>query len=194
MDPIIQGAILLGGGALAILAGVAVNHILIALKARSTPPVQVILAALQVWALKAIIAGELTASAVLDETDRELDGLDKAAIANSLYNMLAGTIIIAGHSFDVVFIKHFITLEMWTAFVKQNFDEIDALVTGASDYLKKQIPPAVPVPDPVPLALALPTLDWQTMPVSTVTSVGSTLLSNPASGGTLPDPLVEGVG
>ena len=143
---LLQALVALAVGALLILAGIAVVHILDSIKANATPSVQVILAALLPWALKAIIAGELIAADELDQFDRELDGLDKAAIAASLYNLLPNTIMVAGKPIDITLIKHLVTLEAWTAFVEQNFQEVQALIISARDYLRKQIP----APDPSP--------------------------------------------
>lgn len=134
----------LAAGSFVILVGLAVAYALTQIRANAAPRVQDILNALLPWVYKAIIAGEVIAADALDETGRDLDGLDKAAIANSLYNLLPNTITVGGRTLDIVFIKHIITLEMWTAFVKQNFDEVKAMIVSARDYLRKQIPPEVP--------------------------------------------------
>lgn len=147
MDPIIfQYLVALIVGCLLILAGIAVAYVLNKAKLSASPNVQVILAALLPWALKAIIAGEIIAADELDQFDRELSGLDKAAIAKSLYNLLPNTIMVAGKAIDITLVKHLVTLEAWTAFVEQNFQEVQALIISARDYLRKQIP----APDPSP--------------------------------------------
>lgn len=145
-NTLLQVMIALLVGSLIILAGIGVTYALRSISKNATPSVQVVLAALLPWALKAIIAGEMIASDELDELGRELDGIDKAAVAKSLYALLPNSITINGKAYDITYIKHVVTLDMWITFVQQNFDEVKALIVGASAYLKKQIPPVAPLP------------------------------------------------
>lgn len=140
MDNLTQIAVLLAVGGLLILGGIAVLNILSKLKASATPPVQVILDALIPWAQKAIVAGEKAASEALDEVDRELDGIDKAAVADSIYNLLPEFINVGGVSIPTSLVKHLVTREMFSDLVKRVYDETDAFIERNSDYLKKQIP------------------------------------------------------
>jgi hypothetical protein len=144
---IIDLSVLLGVGGLIILAGIAVVNILQKIKINATPTVQAILDALLPYAQKAIVAGEKLAVEGLDEVDRELDGADKKAIADAVYNTLPDQIYIPvlKRSVPLTLIKSLITREMWADLVKRVFDETDAFIERNRDYLKKQIPPDAPL-------------------------------------------------
>jgi Na+-transporting methylmalonyl-CoA/oxaloacetate decarboxylase gamma subunit len=142
-NTLMQAVVALLVGALLILAGVAVVYILRTIQASATPAVSAIMDALLPWAMKAVYAGEWTAAQALDDIDRELDGVDKAAVANSLYDLLPPVIVIAGKTISIDLVKHLITRDMWADLVKRVFEETDALVERNRDYLKKQIPPTL---------------------------------------------------
>lgn len=144
MDTILQVvtiiAVTLAVGGSLILAGIAVSNILSILRKDATPTVQAILDALLPYAQKAIVAGEKLAVEGLDQIDRELDGTDKAAVANSIYNLLPDVIYVAGRAIPTTLIKHLIPPEDFAALVKRVYDETDAFIERNRDYLKKQIP------------------------------------------------------
>lgn len=144
-NTIIQIAVLLAVGGLLLLAAIAASHIITQIRIAATPTEQAILDALMVYAQRGIVAGEKLSVEGLDQVDRELTGADKAAIANSIYNLLPDTITVLGHSYPVSIIKHLITPDQFSALVKQIFDETDAFILRNRDYLEKQIPPDVPV-------------------------------------------------
>lgn len=140
---IIDLSVLLGVGGLLILAGVALLNILQRVKVAATPTVQAILDALLPYVYRGIVAGEKLAVEGLDEIDRELDGTDKAAIANGIYDTLPDIIYVLGRAIPVGLVKHFVSREMFADFVKRIYDETDAFIERNRDYLKKQIPTAV---------------------------------------------------
>lgn len=142
---IIDLAVLLGVGGLLILAGIAIVNILGKVRESATPTVQAILDALIPWAQKAVLAGERATIEGLDEIDRQLDGTDKAAVANSIYDLLPEFVNVAGKPIPTSLIKHLITREMWADLVKRVFEEGDAFIERNRDYLKKQIPADLPL-------------------------------------------------
>lgn len=137
---IIDLAVLLGVGGLIILAGIAIVNILGKVRESATPTVQAILDALIPYAQKAIVAGEKLAVAGLDDIDHQLDGTDKAAVANGIYDVLPDVLYIAGRAIPTTLVKHLITREMFADLVKRLYDETDAFIERNRDYLKKQIP------------------------------------------------------
>jgi hypothetical protein len=111
------------------------------LRHRTTnPAVDDILNALTPWLYKAIIAGEHAALRGMEETDAVLQNMDKAKVANSLYDLLPAVIVLPnGLPLPVGRLKVLVPRETFASWVKDAYDDTHAFILANETYLRSQV-------------------------------------------------------
>ena len=142
-------------GALGLLAVVAIVGILTTLRKTASPTVQGVIDALRPYALKAIYIAENTALTAMKNAGIELDGVDKKALADSLYAMIPDTIHIGLIYVPISVVKILVTQAAWEKLVQDEFDRAQVLDLSAESYLQKQVD-AFTAGQMLPPAKALP--------------------------------------
>lgn len=138
MGPIDIGvALLLGAGGLAALG--AVLALIRGLKPTSKPGVNAVLAALEPYAQRGIYAAEQLALQAFKDTKAKIAGIDKKAIADSVYDALPEFLMVGPIPVPISGVKYLVPRERWSQLVQDVFAAGDAFVTRNVDYLKKQV-------------------------------------------------------
>src|SRR6267142_365080 len=93
-------------GFLIVFVGVLTYRQLQDAKLKAKTPAQIaVINALTVWVGRAIRAGDTIAEHGLEMLGHELDGLDKATVANALYNILPDHIYVEGIPISIAWVK-----------------------------------------------------------------------------------------
>lgn len=104
------------------------------------PPTQAqVLDALQHYVTLGMMAAERLAADELKAGGAVIDGLDKAAIANSAYDLIPNDVVVAGRTIPISLVKTLVTRTMFENFVKSTFDAIHAQIMSASTYFRSQV-------------------------------------------------------
>jgi hypothetical protein len=136
-------ALAIGG---ALLAGFVT--ILRALEAQNkkiaNPTVHEILQALTPYAWEAVLAGEKSVLWGIDQVGARLEGTDKKAVADLLYNALPAIIMVGSVPLPIGVVKTFITRPMWEALVKTVYDGATARIEASKPWLISQVDALAP--------------------------------------------------
>lgn len=128
-------------GGLVILTGAgAVNFIRRTKEAPDTAPgVLDILNALEPFAYQAIFSGEKLALWSLTQVDTQIDGADKKAIANALYDLLPEVVMVGATPIPVSLIKKVVSRDAFASLIEDIYRSTDAFLERNKEYLKSQI-------------------------------------------------------
>lgn len=112
--------------------------------------VPAVLNALEKWAYQAILAGEKIVQEVMTTTQIRLEGEDKAAVANRVYDLLPAmvTIPVAGKALTIN-PKDLVNREQFAEFIKRLYGEGAAFVSKNKAWLRKAVDDVIPGDDMV---------------------------------------------
>lgn len=144
---ILDIAVAVAVGTLLILAAVAVLHILALLLGKTGhPAVHLVIEALVPYIYRAILAGERMALLGLTQLDTELAGEDKAAVANSIYNLLPDFLLIGKVPVPINMVKMLVPKDKFEALVKDAYEAAHGFLLKNENYLTAQIFELEPIP------------------------------------------------
>jgi hypothetical protein len=95
--------------------------------------------ALKEWVLKAIFAGERAAVWGLQELGRKIDGWDKKAVADSVYNLLPNVLPVGRVLVPIGFVKQLVPRERFQDMVQDTYEEIHGFILRNEGYLASQV-------------------------------------------------------
>ena len=127
-------------GILGIVALIAIFKIIQEVRRGSTnPTVDQVLNAVAKYAYFGIAAGERAVVWGLDSIEQYIDGTDKAAVANYVFNLLPETITVGEFTIPVNRLKGLVPRERWEAFVRDLYDEFNGFVKTHEAKLVDQL-------------------------------------------------------
>lgn len=129
--------VLLGAASLVALA--AVVNIVRVLRPTSKPGVNSVLAALEPYVYRAILAAEKLAFDGLDTLQIKIEGEDKKAIADSVYDALPDFLMVGPVPVPVNAVRYLVPRERFEALVEDIYSAADAFITRNEVYLKSQV-------------------------------------------------------
>jgi hypothetical protein len=148
--------------AAAVLAGgTFIYQRLIVARVGASPTAQQAIDALGYWVGLAIFAGEKIVVNALDQAEAYLAGIDKKAVADSLYALIPSVITYGELKFSTDIIKRLVPKEEWQRLVEDAYDKADAFLQANEQFLKDQIAsiPKLPAQSPANLTKKTPTAD-----------------------------------
>lgn len=113
-------------------------------EADTNPTIDAILDALMPTVYKGIVAGEKMSVLALKRFKLVLEGEDKQAVADSLYNLLPDVVMVAGQPLPINLIKRLITKDDFSNLVKNVYDEIAAFLSANAGYIEKSVRDLLP--------------------------------------------------
>jgi xanthosine utilization system XapX-like protein len=93
-------------------------------KKQGYPGEQAVEAALYPYAYAAIVTAFKLSEVARDELGKHLEGLDKKALADSVYALLPEAIPVGGYLVPIGVVKGLVGREQWEAIVQNAFDEL----------------------------------------------------------------------
>src|SRR4051812_44557340 len=140
MFDVIQIAVAVLIGAAVILTALALTAFVARLRQSTAQPgIDEVLDALLPYFYQAILAGERAALWGMQQTDSILTGVNKAQVANSLYDLLPDVILVGEIPLPISTIKRLVTREAFAAWVKELYDGTQAFIRTNEDYLRAQV-------------------------------------------------------
>jgi len=104
-----------------------------------TPTEQLVLQALEKWALMAVVAGERTARGAIMDFDTELSSVDQVALATKIYALIPDSLTIGAITIPVGVIKSLVPLSTFVARAQDLFSEAHAFLLKNETYLTTAI-------------------------------------------------------
>jgi hypothetical protein len=109
-------------------------------RAKSTnPTVDQVLGAVTKYVYFGVAAGERAVAWGINEINDYIDSVDKANVANFIYDLLPEVIVVDGIPIPVSRLKALVPRERWEAFVKDLYDEFNAFVHTHEGQLFNQV-------------------------------------------------------
>ena len=136
-------------GALIIVGAVGLLGLFSVLRKRITNPkaaslFDLVVAALTPYLYKAIFAGEKLALLAMTDLNVKLDGLDKKAIADQVYDLLPSSLLVGDIPMPIGLIKTIVTKSAFEALVEQIYTESHLFIIKNEDYLKQEVDAFLP--------------------------------------------------
>lgn len=103
------------------------------------PALHVVLAALQPHVMMGIWAATELAYEALTDLGKEMQGIDRKAIADSIYGALPDIIMIGNLPIPTGLVKTIVSREVFENYVQDNFDRAMALLSKNKEYFKSQV-------------------------------------------------------
>ncbi len=103
------------------------------------PGLEAVLAALEPWVFRAILAGERAVLWGFEEIDVKLAGIDKKQVADSVYALLPDVILVGTRPVPVSFVKALVTPQVFEGWIKSLYDQADAFIEQNKQYLHDQV-------------------------------------------------------
>lgn len=135
---LVVGLAILGG------LGAAVYAIVRVRAASKNPTVNAVLDALLPMVYRGIVAGQNAAVDALNDLDYVLEGADKAAVANSIYNLIPDVVLVNGKPIPVTLVKQIVKPEDFARLVKNVYDETAAFIRSNAGYIEKTVRDILP--------------------------------------------------
>jgi hypothetical protein len=135
----IAWAVLIGAGLVA--AGALLLKQVTRLRAdpNLAPSQHAILDALEPFIWRGILAGEQIALGAATSLEDMIDGWDKAAIANGVYDLLPDVILVGGRPIPVGLVKRLVPRSAFVQAVKDIYDSAHAFIKANEAYLTSQV-------------------------------------------------------
>ncbi len=134
-------AILLGSAIVLLALGAfrVLRAVIQAVRASRAPGLEAVLAALEPWVFRAILAGERAVLWGFEEIDAKLAGIDKKQVADSVYALLPDVIFVGNRPVPVSFVKTLVTPQVFEGWIKSLYDQADAFIERNKQYLHDQV-------------------------------------------------------
>lgn len=140
MEIVTQLAVLALIGGLLILLAAGLQKLIAFIRTRTLGPSQeLLLKALEPWVHTATLAGLKIALRTLNNLDVVLDGADKKAIADSVYDLLPDVIMVGPSPIPVVQVKRIVTREVFETEVMNAYNTANAFIERNEQFLTSQI-------------------------------------------------------
>jgi len=134
--------VLIGAGGLAALASLI--NIIRGTRSTAKPGVQAILNALEPYAMRGVLAAEKLALQGLDQIKVTLEGKDKKAIADSVYDALPDYLLVGPVPLPIQVVKYLVPRDRFEVLVEDVYSAADAFITKNEAFLKKQVDILIP--------------------------------------------------
>lgn len=104
-----------------------------------TPTQELVLKALEKWALLAVVAGERTARGAITDFDIELSSVDQVALATKIYALIPDNLTIDNITLPIGLIKSLVPLTVFISQTQNLFAEAHAFLLKNETYLTNEI-------------------------------------------------------
>lgn len=105
----------------------------------TTPQTNAIKETLVNFAFQGIVAAQYIALQGSGDLKAQIDGSDKAAVANRLYDLLPDVLWVGKIPVPIAVVKAIVTREEFAAIVKNLYDQTKALIVRNEQYLKDAV-------------------------------------------------------